>query len=314
MDKLESMKVFSSVARLGSFSAAAQALGISRAMASKHIKNLENDLAVRLFNRTTRHLSLTEAGMNYQERVTAILSEIDETELAITQLNSEPRGILKILAQPSFGAFHLSRVIAAYKKKYPDVAVDMTLTDKVSDLAGSGMDLAIHVGELGDSSLVARKLASARSVVCGAPEYLQEYGIPAMPADLIKHNCLIYKPRIPLNEWAFIVNNAPYRQQVSGSFKSNVGDALRVAAIKGCGLIQLPNYMVGLDIQSGRLQPVLEKFEPPDRPIYAVYSHRSFLSAKIRTFVDFIYALLHPIPYWDEWTRRGEDKSEKGGG
>lgn len=302
MDKLTSMKVFHAVARLGSFSAAATELDISRAMASKHIKTLEQNLGVSLFNRTTRHLSLTEVGMTYQERVSSIISEIDEAELAITQLNAEPRGILKIMAQQSFGAFHLSRIITDYKKRYPDVVIDMTLTERPPDLAEYGMDLAIYAGELQDSSLVARKLASARLVVCASPQYLAENGIPNTPADLVKHDCLVYKPRSSLQEWGFIVNGAEYRQKVSGGVKANVGDALRVVAIKGYGLIQLPNYMVGLDIQAGRLQAVLEEFEPPERPIYAVYNQRRYLSAKIRTFVDFIYEMFQPLPYWDEWT------------
>lgn len=304
MDKLTSMKVFHAVARLGSFSAAATELAISRAMASKHIKTLENDLGVSLFNRTTRHLSLTEVGTTYQERVGSIISEIDEAELAITQLNTEPRGNLKIMAQQSFGAFHLSRIITQYKKRYPDVSIDMTLTENLPDLAEYGIDLAIHVGQLPDSSLVARKLTSTRLVVCASPEYLAENGIPNIPADLVKHNCLIYKPRSPLREWGFIVNGADYRQKVSGGVQSNVGDALRVVAIKDYGLVQLPNYMIGLDIKAGRLQAVLEEFEPPERPIYAIYNQRRYLSAKIRTFVDFIYEMFQPVPYWDEWTEQ----------
>ena len=180
----------------------------------------------------------------------------------------------------------------------------MTLTESLPDLVEYGIDLAIHVGQLPDSSLVARKLTSTRLVVCASPEYLAENGIPNIPADLVKHNCLIYKPRSPLREWCFIVNGADYRQKVSGGVQSNVGDALRVVAIKGYGLVQLPNYMIGLDIKAGRLQAVLEEFEPPERPIYAIYNQRRYLSAKIRTFVDFIYEMFQPVPYWDEWTEQ----------
>ena len=302
MDRLTAMKVFSMVARLGSFSTAAEKLKISRAMASKHVQYLENSLGVRLLNRTTRHLSLTEVGASYQERINLILSDIDDAELAITQLNSEPRGTLRIMAPPSFGAFHLARFIATYKKSYPDVTIDMVLTDRAPELVEEGLDMAIHVGVMEDSSLVTRKLASARMVVCGSPEFLEKYGSPKTPAELDHYNCLLFTPRIPANEWQFTINGKETSQHITGTFRCNVGDALRVAAIKGCGLVQLPTYMVGLDIKSGRLQPVLREFSPAEKPIYAVYNHRKYLSAKIRTFVDFLSEMLHPIPYWDEWT------------
>jgi DNA-binding transcriptional LysR family regulator len=302
MDKLTAMKVFAMVAKLGSFSAAAEKLNISKAMASKHVQYLENSLGVRLLNRTTRHLNLTEVGTTYQERVNAILLDIDDADLVITQFDSEPRGTLKIMSPTSFGAFHLARVITAYNKIYPDVNIDMILANRTPDLVEDGVDVAIHVGEMDDSSLVARKLATARMVVCGAPEFLAKNGSPKIPAELDNYNCLIYSLHIPVNEWLFTINGKTKRQQISGTLRSNDGDALRVAAIKGCGLVQLPTYMVGLDIKSGRLNPVLGEFEPAEKPIYAVYNHRRYLSAKIRTFVDFIYELLHPIPYWDEWT------------
>jgi DNA-binding transcriptional LysR family regulator len=307
MDKLTSMKVFSMVAKLRSFSAAAEKLKISRAMASKHVQYLENNLGVRLLNRTTRHLSLTEVGTSYQERVNVILADIDDADLAITQLSSEPRGILKIMAPPSFGAFHLARVITSYNNIYPEVSIELILTDRHPDLVEEGMDMAFHVGPMHDSSLVARKLATARMVVCGSPEFLDKKGPPKTPADLDNYNCLLFTPRIPINEWQFTINGKEKSQHITGTFRSNVGDALRVAAIKGAGLVQLPTYMVGLDIKSGRLLPVLGVFEPAEKPIYAIYSHRKYLSAKIRTFVDFIYDLLHPIPYWDEWT---DERSE----
>lgn len=303
MDRLTAMKVFATVASLGSYSAAAEKLKISRAMASKHVQYLENSLGARLLNRTTRHISLTEVGKSYQERINAILLDIDDAELAITQLNSEPRGTLRIMAPPSFGAFHLARFIASYNSSYPDVIIEMLLSDRTPDLVEEGLDMAIRVGAMDDSSLVARKLASARMVICGAPEFIAKYGRPETPADLDRYNCLLFTPRIPANEWQFTINGKETSQHITGTFRSNVGDALRVAAIKGCGLVQLPTYMVGLDIKSERLIPLLGEFEPPEKPIYAVYSHRKYLSAKIRTFVDFLSELLHPIPYWDEWTQ-----------
>lgn len=297
-----SMRVFSAVAKNSSFSYAAKKLSISKAMASKHVQNLENSLGVRLFNRTTRKLNLTDVGNAYYEKVNNILAEIDEAELAITQLNSEPKGKLKIKAQPSFGAFHLSRALSVYLKKYPEVTTEIELSNRMPDLVEDGIDLAFHVGELDDSSFVARKIASARRVVCASPYYLKQNGTPQSPDDLSKHNCMIYAPRTAMNEWEFIRNNEKIKIEISGDIQCNDGDALRISAIQGCGIAQLPTYMVGLDIQAGRLKALLEEYEPEKLPLYAIYNHRKYLSAKIQTFIEFMYELYQPEAYWNEWT------------
>jgi DNA-binding transcriptional LysR family regulator len=302
MDKVMSMRVFTAIAKSGSFSEAAKKLSISKAMASKHVKNLENSLGVRLFNRTTRKLNLTEVGNAYYEKVDVILSDIDETELSISQLNSEPKGKLKIMAQPSFGAFHLSRALAVYLKKYPEVTTEIELSNRIPDLVEDGIDLAFHVGELDDSMFVARKIASARRVVCASPYYLKQNGVPMTPSELKGHNCLIYSPRTAVQEWEFIDNNEQIKIKIDGDIQCNDGDALRVSAIQGCGIVQLPTYMVGLDIQSGRLNALLESYEPEKLPVYAMYHHRKYLSAKIQSFIDFMYELYLPEPYWNNWT------------
>lgn len=302
MDKLTSIQVFLQVARLGSFSAAATHMGMSKAMASKHVSHLENSLAVRLFNRTTRHLSLTESGSAYRDSVQGILEELEATELSISRLSSEPSGTLRVMAPTSFGSFHLTRAIAQYREQFPKVSIDLIFTSRTApDFVGEGIDLAIKTGELKDSTQVARKLSQSRLVVCGAPEYLDKYGVPQLPTDLTEHNCLVYSPRSPAGSWPFTGEEGAYNVRVSGDVKANTGDGLRIAAIKGCGLTQLPTYMVGLDIKAGRLLPVLEQFEPPALPIYAVYLHRRHLSAKVSTFVDFLYDLYHPVPYWEHW-------------
>jgi len=302
MDKLVSMRVFSAVAKNGSFSKAAKKLSISKAMVSKHIKNLENSLSVRLFNRTTRKLNLTDAGSSYYEKVNTILSEIDETESAISQLNSEPKGKLKVMAQPSFGAFHLSRALSLYLKKYTEVTVNLELSHRIPDLVEENIDLAFHVGELNDSMYVSRRIASARRVICASPEYIKKNGMPKKPEDLLNHNCLIYMPRNDMGKWEFLDKGKRKKIKVTGDIQCNSGDALRVASIQSRGITQLPTYMVGLDIQAGRLEAVLEDFEPEKQPIYAIYNHRKYVSAKIKTFIDFIYDLYQPEPYWNEWT------------
>ena len=302
MDRLMSMRVFSAVAKNRSFSVAAKKLSISKAMVSKHIKSLENSLSVRLFNRTTRKLNLTDAGSSYYEKVNIILSEIDETESAISQLNSEPKGKLKVMAQPSFGAFHLSRALSLYLKKYTEVTVNLELSHRIPDLVEENIDLAFHVGELNDSMYVSRRIASARRVICASPEYIKKNRMPKKPEYLLNHNCLIYMPRNDMGKWEFLDKGKRKKIKVTGDIQCNSGDALRVASIQSCGITQLPTYMVGLDIQAGRLRAVLEDFEPEKQPIYAIYNHRKYISAKIKTFIDFIYNLYQPEPYWNEWT------------
>ncbi len=301
-NKLNNIEVFLKVAKLLSFSEAAAQLGLSKAMVSKHINSLENTLDVRLLNRTTRQISLTEAGMAYRVRIREIMNDMTEAEEAIVQLNSEPRGVLRIMAPTSFGSFHLARAIATYRQFYRQVGVEIILTEREPDIIEDGLDIVIKVGALEDSSLVARKIAEARMVICASSEYLQTYGIPSKPDDLSRHNCLIYSGRQPLGEWRFTENNKVRKMRVKGDVRSNAADALRIAAIQGCGLIQLPSYMLGLDIKSGRLTTVLDEFEPPARAIHAIYPHRQHLSAKIRTFVDFLYERYQPEPYWERWT------------
>lgn len=302
MNKLTSMKVFVQVARLGSFSAAAEYLHMSKAMVSKHISYLEDELQLRLLNRSTRHISMTEYGAKYRSRVERILEELEQTEQSLTRMSAEPSGTLRIMAPTSFGSFHLTRAIAQYRSRYPRVTIDMLFTTRTPDFIGEALDLAIRIGHLKDSSQVARKLSQSRLVVCGAPEYLQTWGTPATPEDLKAHNCLVYSPRSPMGAWPFTAAAGPITVRVKGDVRANQADALRIAAIQGCGLIQLPTYMVGLDLKAGRLKVVLEDFEPPARPIYAVYLHRNNLSAKVSTFVDFLYDLYYPIPYWENWT------------
>lgn len=296
-----SMRVFSTVARLGSFSAAASELDISRAMASKYINDLEKNLGARLLNRTTRHLSLTEVGRDYNERVKNILAEIQEAEQSVTELQLTPIGTLKILSPPSFGSFHLARAVSEYKTRYPGLTIELVLTERAPDLIEEGVDMAIRIGKLDDSSLVARKLSSSRMVVCASPEYLEREGTPMTPDDLIKFNCLIIDHMTPLSSWRFSFDGVEKVVPVRGNLKSNLADSLRIAAIQGCGLVQLPSYMIGLDISSKRLKPVLEKYEPEGLQLHVTYAHRKYLSAKVRTFVDFLQEYFKSPPYWDEW-------------
>ncbi len=301
MDKLTSMQVFVTVARLGTFSAAAEELGISRAMASKYVNALESSLGVRLINRTTRHLSLTEVGKVYRDKINTILQEIGEAEQAAASLHTEPRGHLRIMAPPSFGSFHLARLVNEYNRRYPEVMIDLQLSNRAPDLFEDGTDLAIALGEQDDSTLIARKLTSTRFVVCGSPDYFNRFGKPKKPEELSSHNCLTLSQQSVITTWKFRIDGKLITLNPRGNFQANTSDPLRIAAIQGSGLIQMPTYIVGLDLQHKRLLPVLEEFEPDELPIYATYIHRKFLSAKVRTFVDFLYEQFQPRPYWENW-------------
>jgi DNA-binding transcriptional LysR family regulator len=296
------MLVFTKVAKAGSFASAAKELGLSRAMATKHVMQLENGLGIRLLNRTTRNLSLTEVGMVYLERCLQILDEMEEMEIAVTRLQTEPRGTLKVNATPFFGAYHLAPAIAAYMEAFPDVNVELVLQAGYIDLIEEGFDLAIHLDEMRDSSLIARKLGSSQRIVCGSPNYFKKHGIPKTPDDLRRHNCLINSSLPPRDQWQFSIPGGETTiVKVTGNMEANVADALRMAAISGLGLVLLPTYMVGQDIRKGRLNPVLTDYVPAPLEIHAVYPHRKHLSAKVRTFVDFLSERFHPKPYWEDW-------------
>lgn len=288
MDKLASMKVFATVVQTGSFSAAAETLALSKAMVSKHIRALEDILGARLLNRTNRSVHLTEPGATYLELCKPILTAVEEAERAVLEMNIEPRGALKLTAPSSLGTFHLVPAIAEYEERYPEVRVLLALQDPRVDLVEEGLDLAIRVGKLPDSSLIARRLASVPVIVCGAPAYFEAHGIPRTPDDLPQHNCLLYTEWTPKGQWRFKGPDGEFMVPVSGDFEANLGDAVRMAAVSGRGLVQLLAYVVDSDLRASRLQAVLTNYAPDEMPIHAVYPHRKHLAATVRTFVEFL--------------------------
>lgn len=292
MDKLTSMNVFVKVAKAGSFAAAARDLGISRAMATKHIMHLEKELHTRLFNRTTRSLSLTEAGEAYLERCQQVLLDVDEMEAAITHLQHEPRGILKICAPPVIGATQIAPALTDYMKEYPHIGVDMTLHGGHTDLIEEGFDIGIWLGQLTDTSLVARKLASSQLVVCASPDYLAQHGTPETPEELEEHSCLVNWAIAPRDKWLFKGIWGQMEIKVSGRMQANMADPIRIAAVNGLGIVMLPRYIVGRDIEKGKLQPLLEDYAIDPMPIHAVYPHRKYLSTKVRVFIEYLQGWL----------------------
>ena len=288
MDKLTSMNVFVRVAKAGSFAGAARDLDISRAMTTKHIMQLENTLGIRLFNRTTRSLNLTEVGAAYLERCQQVLADVLEMEAAVTQLQTEPRGTLKLSAPQFIGAYHIAPAIAEFLDLHPDLKVDLILQGSPGDLIDEGIDIAIFLGKLEDTSLIARRLATSSLVVCGSPKYFQNYGIPQKPEELIEHSCLVNWAIPPRDQWNFTTEKGETAIKVSGRMQANAADPIRIAARKGLGLVMLPKYVVAKDIQKGRLQAVLKDFSVSPLEIHAVYPHRKYLSAKVRSFLDFL--------------------------
>lgn len=300
MDTLEGMRTFVTVVEAGSLSAAARRLDMSPQLVSKYVAQLEDRLGARLLNRSTRRLSLTEAGRAYSERCRHILDDIDETESAVGELSAQARGTLRVNAPMSFGVTHLAPAVTAYQALQPDVQVEMVMNDRVVDVVAEGFDLAIRIGKLEESTLVARQLASVRLVVCASAGYLEQHGTPVAPDDLKRHNCLVYTYYSSRGDWTFERDGKTQTVRVGGRFAANNGDAVCKAAVADGGIILQPTFIVGDELRSGRLQTVLDDYQLPALGAYAVYAHRQYLSAKVRTFVDFLAGHFGEPPYWDE--------------
>jgi len=293
VDRFASIETFITVADCRSFSGAAEQLRLSKAMVSRHVQQLEQRLGTRLFARTTRHLQLTDAGAEYLVGCRRILDELLTLEREVGRFSDKPHGLLKVLAPTSFGSFQLAPVIADYALHYPEVQVQLTLSDRPVGLMEEGVDVAVQIGALADSSLVARKIAEVRLLVCGSPDYLKRHGTPVQLADLAHQNCLRYSQGQRKGLWLFRERGEDVTLRVQGDFEATTGDAVRMAALAGLGLVQLPSYMVREDIAGGRLAAVLEAYAPPPVPLYAVYAHRD-LSATVREFVDLLAAHFKP--------------------
>lgn len=306
MDRFDNMQVFAKVVESGSFTGAAARLGMSVSRVSQHVKELEERLAARLLNRTTRKVSLTEVGRAYYERCTRLLADLEETEHAVSDMHAAPRGELRINATPSFGMLQLAPAIADFTACFPAISVELMLNERFVDLIQEGFDVAVWVGEVPDSSLIARQLAPCRMVVCGAPSYFERHGTPRTPADLSAHNCLrgagtglsYYRA------WHLTaVDGTAMNILPRGNLRSNSGAVLKVAALAGHGLACLPTYFVGDALQSGRLVAVLGDYIAAPLTLRALYPHNRHLSAKVRAFVDFLAVRFGPEPPWDKWCR-----------
>lgn len=312
LDRLTSLRVFIDVAGTGSLSGAARTLNMSQTMATKHIAALEQHLGVKLFHRSTRRLSLTEAGRNYLESSERILGELDAADSAVSADRFEPRGTLRVSAPVSFGARQIAPLIDELTRRHPHLSVELGLNDRLVDLAEEGWDLAVRIGTLENSSLIARKLTACRTVVAASRAYLKAHGTPTKAAELSKHNCLGYTlSRITgVDSWPFGPKGET-RIQVSGNFCSNNGDALRAAAVAGQGIIYQPTFVVADDLRAGTLVAIdLDKPPYEFGGIHAVYLPDRNPPAKLRAFIDFLAERFGAIPPWDR-TLTGSNRVQK---
>ena len=300
LDRVTGMQVFVRVAALGSFSAAARALHLSQTMVTKHVAALEDRLGVKLLHRSTRRLVLTEAGRSYLAACERILAEIEEAEASASLDRIEPRGTLRLNVPLTFGLRQIVPALTAFSRLHPAVAVDLGLADRYVDLIEEGWDLAVRIGRLKDSGLVARRLAPCRTIVCAAPSYLEAHGAPRSPEDLSGHNCLGYTlpSAIGAGRWAFGAGGDVV-VPVEGNLRANNGDALLAAALAGQGLIYQPTFIVGDSLRDGSLLRVLSGYPTLELGVHAVLPSGRQAPAKVRAFVEFLARRFAPHPEWD---------------
>lgn len=287
MDRLDVMKLYCCIIETGQLSLAAERMNLSKGTVSKQLAALERYLGGRLLNRTTRRLAPTEAGINYYERAKQILESIAEAECVVTGLTTEPQGILKINAPMAFGSHHLGELLAQYQQKYPNVEVNISLSDRQVDIVEEGYDVVLRIAILSDSSLIVRRLAPCHIVMCASPDYLAQKGEPQSPEELKNHNCLHYTYANSCKYWTLIDQAGEEKQiSVSGGLQANNGYLICDAMEAGMGITLLPRFIVENSLQRGKAQIILPEWQPKSRDISLLYPSNKHLSAKVRTFVD----------------------------
>lgn len=289
MDKLESIRAFTQVVASGGFAAAAREMDLSRSAVNKLVINLENQLHVQLLHRSTRKVSPTATGLAFYQRCLQILADLEEAELAISQLQLEPRGILKINAPMSFGTLHLASAVADFMGLYPQLQVQLTLEDRFVDPVAEGYDVMVRIAKpLNVASVIVHEIATMSLVVCASDSYLAQYGIPEHPNDLKQHSCLHYGYLATGNQWQLRSKEEDYLIPIKGVLCSNNGEVLREAALKGLGITLLPLFMVQKDLESGRLRDILRDYQPESITLSVIYPVNRHLSVKVKLFTEFI--------------------------
>lgn len=288
MDRFQEMRAFAAVVEAGSFVAAAEAMGLSKAAVSRQVSELEARLGVRLLQRTTRKLSLTEEGEVFHSRTRELLAGVDEAESEITQRSGKAVGLLKVSAPVSFGVRYLAPLWAEFMQAHPQLSLEVWLSDRMVDLVEEGFDLAIRIAALHDSSLVSRRLSTTRMVTCASPAYLKKHGTPRHPSDLVRHVVLGYTLGARGDTWTFNGPDGPVSVTVRPRIRSNSGDTAREIAVRGMGITLEPKFLVSDELREGRLVEVLPRYQAPEAGIYAVYPSRKHLLPKVRLLIDML--------------------------
>ncbi len=288
MDKYQEMRVFTAVVDAASFVGAGDALGMSKAAVSRYVSELEQRLGVRLMHRTTRKLSLTPEGELFLARCRDILASIDASEAEISTRSVTASGLLKVSVPVSFGISHLAPLWSEFLDRHPQITLDIQLADRVIDLVDEGFDLAVRIARLPDSSLVSRRLASTRLVLCAAPSYLKRRGTPQHPSELTQHEVVSYSLMAMGDQWQFIDPEGPVSAKVRPRMWSNNGDTCISAALQGAGIQLQPTFLIEQQLASGQLVEILPQYRSVELGIYAVYPSRKFVLPKVRALVEFL--------------------------
>lgn len=297
MNNLGDLEIFARVVSAGSMSAAARELGLSPAVVSKRLRRLEDRLGTRLLQRTTRQISLTEAGQGFYERVVAVLAGIEDAEAFVSRRSALARGTLKVSAPTSFGRMHIAPHINAFMQAHPHLGINLVLSDEFVDIVGDGYDVAVRIAELSDSSLVARKLAPVRRILCAAPSYIDAHGAPRSLDDLTNHICL---PAHNGEAWKIEGPEGALVHRPTGPLHTNSSEVIRECVIGGVGIALRSTWDIGQELADGRLVQILPSYEGSRNvAIHAIYASRRFLPAKVRVFIDYLADLYGPDPYWD---------------
>jgi DNA-binding transcriptional LysR family regulator len=296
---LAAMEVFVRVVDARGFSGAARRLNVSTSVVSKCVTRMERSLGVRLLNRTTRSVSLTEIGAAFYARCSHIVAAAEEAEAMATGMQAEPRGTLKVNVPVSLGVLHVVPALDALLDACPELRVDMTLDDREPRLAEDGFDVSLVIAREPQPSLVARKLAPIRQRLCAAPAYVRRHGTPRTPKDLTHHNCIVYSRLGPARTWHFDGPEGASTVEVDGTLRLDNENAVRQAVLAGLGIALLPTYIIGADLQRNALRALLPEHRPPETSLFATYLPNRYLAAKVRVFVDYLVTRFGPVPHWD---------------
>jgi DNA-binding transcriptional LysR family regulator len=300
MDKLTRLRAFAKVVEASSFSEAARNLRLSRSAISKYVIELETELGVQLLHRTTRSASPTDNGRLYYERCVAILADIEEADLMVTQHQAAPRGTLRVNAPMSFGTLHLGKAIAAFMKQFPELHIHLILSDQQLDTVQEGFDVTIRIADMADSSLIARRIVPAHRVLCASPEYLRENRTPKHPSDLRSHELLSYDYLGTGVQWRLTGKDGDHWINVPWRLCTNNAEILRDAALEGQGIALLPTFIASRELRAGHLKSILTGYRAPELSVCALYPPTRHLSMKVRAFIDFLVERFSEKPYWDQ--------------